>query len=316
MNIKDLTTKQWVTSIVVLVVALYVLAPLFNMSGGLGLSTLSVRQAYPESAGMVGSGGMAYDKSMAPSIAPAPPVYDGGLGDVTKVTERKVVKNGSLSLLVDKATETAEKVKAVAVKFQGFTETVNIYDHDSGAKSGNITLRIPATSFDAAMVEVKALAIKVEQEQVNTSDVTEQYIDMEARLKNAKAEEEQYRVILRQASRVEDILTVTRQLAEVRTRIDQYQGQLNYLSRQVDMSTLAISLREEAAPSQVGTEWRPVSVVKQGLTELAQGVVDLVNVIILVVLWLPLLALWLLVIGCAAWLLRTLVMWIRRKFNK
>ncbi len=306
--------KQWLIGGGVLVVLLYVLSPMLMLPGiEMGMTSRSsygVAPSMPMAAPEKMTKGMMAEDSYMPS--PMSPI-GGSLGDLGSVTERKVVKNGALSLFVASITESFATIDALAVEQKGFVESVSEYG-PADQRNGSVTLRVPATNFDVTRAALKEFAIKTESEQVTTSDVTEQHIDLEARLKNAKSEEEQYRAILKQATKIDDILNVTRQLTDVRTRIDQLQGQLNYLSRQVDMSTITVSLREEAAPGAVGTEWRPLTIVKAALRGLAQGIIDMVNIIVVTIIWLPLFALWIGLAFLIGWLVAKLVRWIKMRW--
>jgi hypothetical protein len=127
---------------------------------------------------------------------------------------------------------------------------------------------VPSKNFVNAIEAFKKIAVKVSNESVSSNDVTAQYVDLEAELKNYKAEEVQYREIMSRAVKIEDVLNVSAKLAEVRGRIDRTQAQMNYLSRQVDMSTISISLTGESEVKIFGIVWRPFTVLKQSIRNL------------------------------------------------
>lgn len=230
------------------------------------------------------------------------------------LTQRKVVKNGSLSLIVKSAEDAATKIQSVAERMGGFVGDSNIYEVSSGIKSGSVTIRVPAQKFEEAMAEVKKLAVKVERETVNARDVTEQYVDLEARLKNFRAEEEQYLGILKRASDINDILQVTQRLHSVRSQIEQIQGQLQYLSRQIDMSSITVSLTSEADIEVFGIRWRPLFVAKQALRSMFSGITGYMDIMIRLVIFIPVLLLWLATIGVGVWIVWRIIRWIRARF--
>lgn len=230
------------------------------------------------------------------------------------LTQRKVIKNASLSLLVKEVEETAQSIKNIADSLEGFIASSQVYEVSEGVKSGTITIRVPADRFDKALIEVKKLAVKVEREDISASDVTEQFVDLEAQLRNLRAEEEQYLKIMDKATTVEDTLSVAQRLYDVRRRIEHIQGQLQYLAHQVDMSTITVHLISEADIEVFGIRWRPLFVVKQAFRSMLEGLTRYVDAIIRFVFALPVILLWLITIGLvviAGW---KVLRWIRRKF--
>ncbi len=184
---------------------------------------------------------------------------------------------------------------------------------NNGVKSGSITIRIPEAKYDETVAAVKKLALVVFSESSNANDVTAQYIDLNARLKAAQAEEAQYLEILKQARTVQDTLQVTAQLADVRSRIEQLQGQLRYLSDQTDYATLTVSLTEEAHVEVPTRTWKPWETFKQSLRGLVTALQVLVDVLItgavfVIGFLLPILV----VLALIAWCIRAL--W--RRFRK
>lgn len=232
------------------------------------------------------------------------------------LTDRKIIKNGSLNIIVERAEETANEIKEIAKNFEGFVENVNIFEVSKDVKEGYITIRLPADRFDEAMEEIKALAIKVEREQVNARDVTEQFIDLEARLKNLKAEEEQYLKILKKAETVEDMLNVSKQLSNVRGRIEQIEGQLKYLSRQIDMSSISVHLTAIAEVEVFGIHWRPLTVAKQALKNMFEGFTKFVDAIIIFLIKLPIIILWIATIALLVFIVWKIGRWAWRLLAK
>jgi hypothetical protein len=138
------------------------------------------------------------------------------------------------------------------------------------------------------MTAIKALALRVNNEQVSVQDVSAQYVDLESRLKNLKAAEVQYQEIMKRSGKITEVLEVTRALNDTRSQIEQIQGQLNYLSRQVALSSIHISLMQEDVPSSVANEWRPLSVAKTALKGLLADLVSFINALIVIIIRLPL----------------------------
>ena len=102
-------------------------------------------------------------------------------------------------------------------------------------------IRIPQTEFFNAFDRIKLLG-EVVSENAGSEDVTDRFIDLEARLKSAQREEESLLALLGRAGKVGDILTIERELARVRTELERLQGQINFLERRVDLATITVSL--------------------------------------------------------------------------
>ncbi|MEI8103356.1 MAG: DUF4349 domain-containing protein [Candidatus Moraniibacteriota bacterium] len=228
--------------------------------------------------------------------------------------DQKVIKTGSLSLRVDNADWSVGEITKTVNGLSGSVASSNFSNNGRGAKSGVITVRVPAVKFDEAFTKLKQLGGTVVSEAVSGQDVTEQMIDIEARIKNKQAEEEAYANILKvQTQKVADILEVTRALSQVRGEIESLQGQLKYLNSQADMSTIDISLSEEPQIGKVDTTWRPLQVVKTSINTLLQNLQGLVDFLIrFVIVALPIL---LIVFGLLGWLLWWAVKKLARLLN-
>jgi len=264
-----------------------------------------------------GSAGMAYDMdgkmTAESSIYPFPPAVPAGTPYVP-MTDRKVTKNGSLDLLVKSADDAVKGIGAVALSHKGFVDNSNIYEIAEGVKQGSVTIRVPGDSFAQAMEDLKRLAVKVKNENSNSQDVTAQYVDLEARLKNMKAEEIQYQEIMKKAVKIEDILNVSQRLYTVRGQIEQAQGEMNYLSRQVEMSTITVSLTSEAEVEVFGIVWRPLTVLKQSIRSALNDLTSYANWLIEALFRLPVLILKLVVFVAVLTLVWKVVLRLKKKF--
>lgn len=238
---------------------------------------------------------MIADRALSPKVA-TQSTEEAGL-------PRKITKSGSLSILVETAETTAQNIQAIAGSMAGYVSDSYLYEVTPGVKAGAITIRVPADKFDDTINRIKELAIKVESENINANDVTDQFIDLEARLKNLKAQESQYLDILKKATAVEDVLKVTNQLNQVRQQIDSFQGQLKYLNSQIDLSSITINLTAEKEVQIFGINWRPITVIKQAVRSLLNGLMSYANLIIAAIIFLPVIILWIVTILLVAWIL-------------
>ena len=235
----------------------------------------------PAASMALSGGGGGYDKSPA---APASP------GQPDTLDARKIVRNGSLDLLVADVGQSIEKIGSIVKGAGGYVEKST--QSNSGSHSASVTVRIPAARLDQVITQVKALASTVDREGVEARDVTREYIDLDARLRNAQAEEEQYLQILKRATTIKDTLDVTEKLSDVRGQIEQMQGEMKLLTSQIDLSTLEISLRAEADETIAGIHWRPLRQAKVAVNEMVSGLADWVDSVVAFIINLPLIAVW------------------------
>lgn len=212
-------------------------------------------------------------------------------GDAENLTERKIVRNGSLELLVNDVAQSITKIGALVTGTGGYVEKST--QTNSGGHSADLTVRVPAARLDQVMTQVKALATTVDREGVAVHDVTREYIDLDARLRNAQAEEAQYLLILKRATSIKDTLDVTEKLSDVRGRIEQMQGEMKFLTSQIDMSSLEISLRAEPDAQAAGIHWRPLRPAKIAVGEMLFGMTDWADSVIAFFINLPLIGAWL-----------------------
>ena len=200
----------------------------------------------------------------------------------------KIVKSGNLTLLVASVDSTGQKIADIRTQFGGQSGNASFSEYGNG-KVGDVTIWVPSDKFDEAMSAIKKLALRVNNENINNEDVSAQYIDLTSRLKNLKAAEAQYLLILKQSGKISDVLEVTRALNDTRGQIEQTQGQMDYLSRKVALSSIHISLSEEAVPGQVAHEWRPLTVVKAALKGTLSDLTDSIDLFLIFLVRLPLL---------------------------
>lgn len=226
---------------------------------------------------------------------------------------RKVVRTGSLTLRVDDADWSVGEIGRVTASLGGSVDASDVSDDGRGMKSGMVTVRVPVDKFDEAMEQLKGAGRVVINQSKSGADVTEQVIDTEARIRNKQAEEQAYAEILKnQATKVSDVIEVTRALNQVRAEIESLQGQLTYLSRQADMSTISVYLSEDPEIGQTEV-WRPWQVVKDAVNTLIVKLQALADFFIrLVIIVLPTLV----IFGLGLWIVFVAGRWAYRKVGK
>jgi hypothetical protein len=151
---------------------------------------------------------------------------------------------------------------------------------------------VPAAQYEAIRAQIRQLGLRVDSERVEAEDVTKQYIDQEARLRNLRAQEQQYLGILRQASTVKDTLAVSEQLNSVRGEIEQQQAEFETLSKQVETVAINVTLRAEADAQVFGLHWRPLYQLKVAARQGLDGLGDYANSMASFLFLLPSIVLW------------------------
>lgn len=180
--------------------------------------------------------------------------------------EQKVIKTGTLALHMESVQDGVDLIKSKVTELGGDVTNSNITRYDN-SYYGSMTVRVPSDQFDAAMAALKELAVFVDSEYTNADNITEAYMDLEARLNNLKEEEAQYLAILDKAVTVEEILQVTDYLSSVRYEIESAEGQLKYYDTNVDYSTITLTLTEDESVAAVRETWRPLSTFREALSE-------------------------------------------------
>ncbi len=162
------------------------------------------------------------------------------------VTERKIIRNADLTLEANAPEEAQNKITAIAESKGGFVIESSQSSSDVKATTRDtvtMTIRVPAAKFNETLDEIRKTSSRVIVETVKGQDVTEEFIDIEARLKTKKALEEQFLGIMKQSKSVEDALNVQRELADVRGEIEQIEGRKRFLENQSSLSTIKIRLQ-------------------------------------------------------------------------
>ena len=171
---------------------------------------------------------------------------NGGVGENTL---RHVISNGSIDLAVKDTRGAIKKIRAMVNDVEGIVSSSYIYEMREGQYGAHLTLRVPERSFDAIMEQLETYG-KATNVQTSIDDVTMQYVDLESRLKNQKAQEERLVEILDMAKTVEEVLEVERELYRIRGEIESMTAQLTHLQDQVSYATINLSLREETIPTE------------------------------------------------------------------
>jgi hypothetical protein len=263
------------------------------------VKTFGRMSASMDSAEMYDNSGISLE-SGADMMMPQPPVPS----QTPPSGSAKIIKSADLALLVRNIDESAAQVTQLRIRFNGEPGNASFNEYMPGVKTADVTIWVPSAHFDEALGEVKKLALRVERENIEVSDVSAHYVDLTARLKNLHSAEAQYVEIMKRAGKISDVLEVTRELNNTRAQIESIQGQLDHLSRQVALSAIHMSLKEEASPASAGSGWRPLTVLKSAAKDTLNDLTDFVDTLIVFIVKLPALLL-----NVASWVFVLWLLW-------
>jgi len=212
-----------------------------------------------------------------PSIAPAPEeaYKEGGTVVLPSMPEeRMIVRTGDMSMVVEDVVDARDSIAQLATRLGGWVVSSQISGEEEEIR-GWISIRVPDETFDQAFAELRGLAVRVTSESTSSQDITEEYVDLQSRLKNAEATESQYLALLEKATTVEDSLKVYAALTQIRYEIEQIKGRMQYLERTSAMSLISVNLKPVAtAKPLVSPTWSAREAFKsavRGLTAFGQG---------------------------------------------
>jgi hypothetical protein len=228
---------------------------------------------------------------------------------------KKILRRATLSVTVTKPSQALDNIQAVAQSAGGFVVSSTKSGDDVDDVSATLMIRVPAPRLDSVLAEIRRIVVRVNSEQIEAKDVTKDYSDLEALIRNLQAEEAQYLSILRQARSVSDILEVSAKTNEVRGQIEKLQGELRYLEHDIEMSSVSVDLQRDADSRLLGISWRPWHQVKVSFRNGIQGVADYANSMIAFVFWLPTLLLWFATIALIVWIAVRWFLWAKRKIT-
>lgn len=218
-----------------------------------------------------------------------------------------IVRSAELALVTKEFDKAREAIERTLRQHHGYAGQLNVNAPAGAGRTLSATLRVPTDEFDAALTELKKLG-RVERESQSGEDVTKQYVDLGARLSNARNTEQRLIDVLRQRTgKVADILAVEQKIARVRRDIESMEAEKKSLANRVGFATLQLRLSEEynaqleVTPSSTGTQLHNAAV--EGYRSAVQAFLSLVLALLSTG---PTLVLWLLIVFALFWLARTL----------
>lgn len=201
--------------------------------------------------------------------------------DTQLPSDRMVIKTAYIELEVEegKFEDVLFKITNLAEQNGGFVSNTYSYsDSEGNLISGNITIRIPHNKYNSAVDRVKDMG-EVASISINGQDITQDYVDLESRLRNYEAQQDILLDLMAQSKKVSDSLEVQNELSNVQEQIELIKGKMNYLDDMVSFSTIEVYLYEPE-PIKTTSDWGFVEALKRGL----RGAVTVFNYIIMVLI--------------------------------
>jgi hypothetical protein len=257
--------------------------------------------------------------SVATDTAASADVSAAGVGRIAGATpkspaaplpaSRMIVRKANLSLVVSDAAKASAAIAQQAAAFGGYVADSRTWRENEQVRA-TLTVRVPAQNLDAMLASARKGSVRVQNETVSGEDVTQEFSDLGARLRNAEAAEVELRELLttvrQRTQKAKEILEIYEKLNEVRGEIEEAKGRMLYLSQVTAMSTVTVELIPDAiAQPVVEPGWRPLEVIRAATRSLVTALQWIANLAIWLVIWvLPIL------------LLVSLILWVMKVFGE
>jgi len=225
--------------------------------------------------------------------------------------DRMIIRTVTMTIAVNNVQEAFRQVETLASEQQGYLSQSQIRQ-DGDRLTATMTLRVPSNdaTFRATLERLRGIAERVVDEQSQAQDVTEEYVDLDARMRTLKASEESLLALLGKAQKVEDILQIQRELTNVRSQVEQIQGRKQVLERRADLATITLTIREAGSFTRAG--WTPGGTFEEAVRALSSALRGLTSFAIWLVVFSPILG-GALVLGY--FVLKVLIRVVRRLFR-
>jgi hypothetical protein len=230
--------------------------------------------------------------------------------DVAYAAERLIIRTGNISMAV-------EDTRAALSTIEGMVESMAaegafvVSAEEHGGTEGSqpyitVSIRIPANRFSETIDRLAELAVNVSSRNESAQDVTEEYVDLEARLESLETARQRLLEIMDEARSTKDLLEAEQQLTQREAEIESIKGRMQYLEQSARLSSIWIELQPHILSQPVGDEWRPAETGRRAVDTLLGGLRGFGDLIIFfAIAVLP----WLLAIGLVIFLIVVLIRW-------
>jgi hypothetical protein len=188
-------------------------------------------------------------------------VSDAGELPLPSQVDQRIIMVSTLSVTVRDVSAAFEDAGAIAAAAGGFVASSS-FGHQDGQDTATVTLRVPGHAYADALARLRKLG-DVEKEDSNTNDVTEQYTDLQSRLRSLQAALQQYLQFLARAGNIGEVLQVQDRINQTQAEIEQVQGRVNMLEHQTDLATITVHLDPPAVAKQPKAGGGPLEAAKE-----------------------------------------------------
>lgn len=188
------------------------------------------------------------DTAMSLESADTSPATAKSLED-QQTTQRKIIKEGSIRFETANAKDTRQQITTAVGKYKGYVSQDNAESYGNRSVY-TLTLRIPAEHFENLLTDIGTTAKNIEQQDIKALDVTEEFIDVASRIQTKKELENRYKALLGKATKIEEILSIEKEIETLRSDIESFEGRLNYLKSSIAYSTLTVVFYETQPSTQ------------------------------------------------------------------
>ena len=240
--------------------------------------------------------------------ATEPASYTGP--DVAYAVERLIIRTGHISMDVEDTRAARATIEGMVERMAAEGAFVVSAEEHGGVEGSQpyitISIRIPATRFGDIMERLAELAVNVNSRNESAQDVTEEYVDLEARLESLEAARQRLLQIIEEARNTKDLLEAEQQLTHREAEIESIKGRMQYLEQSARLSSIWIELQPHILSQPVGDEWRPAETGRRAVDTLLDGLRGFGNfAIFFAIAVLP----WLLAIGLVIFLVVVFIRW-------
>jgi len=248
---------------------------------------------------------------------PAGSADAGGRPTDAAAIERLIIRNANLEIVVRDTESVVDQVSALAEELGGYVIESTVSEYREG-KRADLRVRVPAEDLDQALERIRDMAMEVRRENISGQDVTDEYVDLQSRLRHLEATEDRLLTFMEEAEDTEAALEVYDRLQNIQAEIEQVRGRMQYLEESAAMATITLQVTpsELAQPIEVGG-WRPQGTLRNAFESLIQVFQFLVDaLIVILVLVVPVLAVIALPIVGLFFLIRSIIRRRRGKENQ
>ena len=243
--------------------------------------------------GEVGAPAPAVGDSFSSVSANSGNAADKGVPTVVVSGDRNLILTAKIDMRSKDPWATSDRAQAIASGLGG--DVLNLSQSGTAdTRSASLTIRVPSNRFGDALQQLKSLDGEIQTSGVSAQDVTDQFVDLQARLTAKQAEEQRYIAILNRANTIDEILKVDASLGSVRTQIEQLTAQINSIKGRTEFSTISMSISTlTALPGDTTSKaWDPAKTVGRALAALGAMMQVFADIVIWLIVfgWLPLLA--------------------------